>query len=71
MNRFSVQRVQRLLLVGSMAVLLLNCCAGALAKKLGNSTIHCRSNSMKFLSVFVLSLVVFDSTRQKAGYHRI
>ncbi len=40
MNRFSVQRVQRLLLVGSMAVLLLNCCAGALAKKLGNSTIH-------------------------------
>ena len=40
MNRFSVQRVQRLLLVGSMAVLLLNCFAGALAKKLGNSTIH-------------------------------
>jgi len=40
-----------------MAVLLLNCCAGALAKKLGNSTMHCWSNSMKFLSVFVLSLV--------------
>src|SRR6267154_4217294 len=58
MSRFSVQRVQRLLVVGSMALLLLNCCAGALANKLGNSTIRCWSNSMKFLSVFVLSLVV-------------
>jgi len=58
MSRFSVQRAQRLLVVGPMAVLLLNCCAGALAKKLGDSTTHCWSNSMKFLSVFVLSLVV-------------
>src|SRR6266481_4153959 len=58
MSRFSVRRVQRLLVIGPVAVLLLNCCAGALAKKLGNSTIHCWSNSMKFLSVFVLSLVV-------------
>src|SRR5213078_2189444 len=58
MSRFSVQRAQRLLVVGPMALLLLNCCAGALANKLGNSTIRCWSNSMKFLSVFVLSLVV-------------
>src|SRR6266481_1407849 len=58
MSRFSVQRAQGLLVVGPMAVLLLNCCAGALAKKLGDSTTHCWSNSMKFLSVFVLSLVV-------------
>src|SRR6266478_7624583 len=58
MSRFSVQRAQLLLVVGPMALLLLNCCAGALANKLGNSTIRCWSNSMKFLSVFVLSLVV-------------
>src|SRR5437660_1911694 len=58
MSRFSVQRAQRLLVVGPMALLLLNCCAGALANKLGNSTIRCWSNSMKFLSVFVLSIVV-------------
>src|SRR5437899_1607960 len=58
MSRFSVQRAQQLLVVGPMAVLLLDCCAGALAKKLGNSTIPCWSNWMKFLSVFVLSLVI-------------
>ena len=64
MSRFSVRRVQRLLVVGPMAVVLLNCCAGAFAKKLGNSTIH-RSNSMKFLSVFVLSLVVLTLPGRK------
>jgi hypothetical protein len=37
--------------------LALYCCAGAVAKKLGNSTIYFWSNSMKFVSVFVLSLV--------------
>jgi len=67
MSRFSVQRAQRLLVVGPMAVLLLNCCAGALAKKLGDSTTHCWSNSMKFLSVFVLSLVVLTFNVAAAG----
>jgi len=38
--------------------LALYCCAGAVAKKHGNSTIYFWSNSMKFVSVFVLSLVV-------------
>ena len=67
MSRFSVQRAQRLLVVGPMALLLLNCCAGALANKLGNSTIRCWSNSMKFLSCFVLSLLVLTFTARAVG----